>query len=164
MEQTLSRLLALDMPWWELVLRAVAVYVCLLVLLRITAKRTLEQTTPFDLIVLVLLGTAVQNSLIGEDVSLLGGLLLAATLMLINAVTGRLATRFTAVDQKLEGKPRVLACNGMVFRQRLRQAAISDNEFASARRQAGIIRVSQIRLAVLETSGKISFFKRQGKQ
>ena len=74
----LDSLFELAMPWWEFVLRAVAVYVVVLVLVRLTGKRTVGQFTPFDLLLVVLLGTAVQNSLIGEDTSLVGGLKPAA--------------------------------------------------------------------------------------
>ena len=160
MSDTLQRLFELGMPWWEFVLRAVAVYVVVLVLLRATTKRTLGQATPFDLLVIVFLGTAVQNSLIGEDVSLLGGLILAATLLLINTALGRLTAHRKRVDRLLEGHPIVLASNGKVFTERLREASLSEGEFASARRQAGIVRLSDIRLAVLEPSGRISFIRR----
>ena len=68
----MSSLFELAMPWWEFVLRAVLVYFILLLMLRMSGKRTVGQFTPFDLLVVVLLGTAVQNSLIGEDFSLLG--------------------------------------------------------------------------------------------
>lgn len=161
MSETLESLFGLAMPWWEFVLRAAAVYAALLLLLRGSSKRTLGQATPFDLIVLVLLGTAVQNALIGEDTSLLGGLLLAAVMLAFNAGVGRLAARRAAVDHRLEGRPRVLASNGVVFPERLQAAAVSRNEFDSARRQAGIAHIAQVRLAVLETSGRISFIKRE---
>ena len=75
MESVARSLFELGMPWWEFVLRAVAVYVVVLLMVRLTGKRTVGQFTPFDLLVVVLLGTAVQNSLIGEDTSLLGGLI-----------------------------------------------------------------------------------------
>ena len=71
----------LGMEWWEFVVRAVAVYVVVLLLTRMSGKRSMGQSTPFDILVIVLLGTAVQNSLIGEDTSLPGGLILAATLI-----------------------------------------------------------------------------------
>src|SRR5690606_4946586 len=85
---TMSGLFDLAMPWWAFVLRTVAVYFILLAMLRLSGKRTVGQFTPFDLLVIVLLGTAVQNSLIGEDYSLLGGLLLAATLIACNWLVG----------------------------------------------------------------------------
>lgn len=88
----------LGMPWWEFILRAVAVYTVVLLLTRITGKRAVGQSTPFDVLVIVLLGTAVQNSLIGEDVSLLGGLILAATLLLLNWLVGVATARSRRLD------------------------------------------------------------------
>ncbi len=69
----------LSMPWWHFVLRAAIVYVVILAFVRLSGKRTLGQFTTFDTLLLILIGTAVQNSLIGDDVSLAGGLILAAT-------------------------------------------------------------------------------------
>lgn len=160
MSDTIQRLFQLGLPWWEFVLRAVAVYVVVLVLLRITTKRTLGQATPFDLVVIVFLGSAVQNSLIGDDISLSGGLILAATLILLNTVLGRWTAHSTQVDRRVEGHPVVLASHGVIHHERLREASLSIGEFSSARRQAGIVRLSDIRLAVLEPSGKISFIRR----
>ena len=93
MDSVFRSLFELGMPWWEFVLRATAVYVVVLVMVRLSGKRTVGQFTPFDLLVVVLLGTAVQNSLIGEDTSLLGGLILAATLLSLNWTVGKLSSR-----------------------------------------------------------------------
>ena len=71
----MTDLFELGMPWFEFVLRATAVYVVVLLLTRLSGKRSIGQSAPFDMLVIVLLGTAVQNSLIGEDTSLLGGLI-----------------------------------------------------------------------------------------
>ena len=81
-------LFALAMPWWEFILRAVVVYVVVLGMVRLGGKRALGQITPFDVLLIVLLGNAVQNALLGTDTSLGGGLLLAATLILLNYGVG----------------------------------------------------------------------------
>lgn len=153
-------LFSLGMPWWEFLLRAVAVYVVVLLLIRLTARRTLGQSTAFDLLVIVLLGNAVQNSLIGNDTSLLGGLLLAATLLGLNSLLGRVSARSRRLDRWVEGEPVVLASNGHLLDERLQQCKISPNEFDTARRQAGIATLAQVRLAVLETSGTITFIEK----
>ncbi|MET0328645.1 MAG: YetF domain-containing protein [Luteimonas sp.] len=150
-------LFSLGMPWWEFVLRAVAVYVVVLVLMRITGKRTVGQFTPFDLLVVVLLGTAVQNSLIGEDTSLLGGLILAATLLSLNWLVGRLSARSRRFDRFVEGAPVILARDGHLYRGQLERQSVSERDFAIARRSAGYGTLAEIELAVLETSGKITF-------
>ncbi|MCH6483968.1 DUF421 domain-containing protein [Pseudoxanthomonas sp. LH2527] len=154
-------LFALGMPWWEFVLRAVAVYVVVLVMVRLSGKRTVGQFTPFDLLVVVLLGTAVQNSLIGEDTSLLGGLILAATLLGLNWGVGKLSSRSRRFDEVVEGKPVILVRHGRLFRDELARQSLSEHDFAIARRSAGYATLGEIALAVLESSGEITFIRRK---
>jgi uncharacterized membrane protein YcaP (DUF421 family) len=162
MESVARSLFELGMPWWEFVLRAVAVYVVVLVLVRLSGKRTVGQFTPFDLLVVVLLGTAVQNSLIGEDTSLLGGLILAATLLALNWSVGKLSARSRRFDRVVEGRPVILVRHGELFRDELARQSVSEHDFAIARRSAGYATLAEIELAVLETSGEISFIGRKG--
>lgn len=157
----MSPLFGLSMPWWEFVLRAIAVYFAILVLVRMSGKRTVGQFTPFDLIVVVLLGTAVQNSLIGEDTSLLGGLILAATLIALNWATGFAAARSRVLGRWVEGSPVLLARDGVVFEQALRRQSISRCEFESEMRSADCAGPEDIGLAVLETNGHISIVRRR---
>ena len=161
MHNTARSLFELGMPWWEFVLRASAVYTVVLVMVRLSGKRTVGQFTPFDLLVVVLLGTAVQNSLIGEDTSLLGGLILAATLLGLNWTVGKLSSRSDRFDRMVEGKPVILVRHGHVFREELARQSLSEHDFAIARRSAGYATLVGIDLAVLETSGEITFIGRK---
>ena len=156
----LHSLFEMSMPWWEFVLRAIAVYVVVLLLVRLTGKRTVGQFTPFDLLLVVLLGTAVQNSLIGDDVSLVGGLILAATLLGLNWSVGFLTARSERVDRWIEGEPVVLARNGEVFQRVLRRQNVSRADFETAKRKAECDDDAQIGIAVLETSGAITIIRR----
>lgn len=155
-------LFELGMPWWEFVLRAVVVYAVVLLLVRFTGKRTIGQFTPFDLLVVVLLGTAVQNALIGEDTSLLGGLILAVTLLALNWTVGKLSAHSRRFDRVVEGKPVILVRHGALFRDELARQSVSEQDFAIARRSAGYATLAEIDLAVLETSGEITFIGRKG--
>lgn len=161
MDSLMRSLFDLGMPWWEFVLRATAVYVVVLVMVRLSGKRTVGQFTPFDLLVVVLLGTAVQNSLIGEDASLLGGLILAATLLGLNWGVGKLSSRSRRFDEWVEGKPVILVRHGHLFRDELARQSLSERDFAIARRSAGYATLSDIALAVLESSGEITFIRRR---
>lgn len=161
MESVARSLFELGMPWWEFVLRAVAVYVVVLLMVRLSGKRTVGQFTPFDLLVVVLLGTAVQNSLIGEDTSLLGGLILAATLLGLNWSVGKLSSRSRRFDEMVEGKPVILVRHGHLFRDELARQSLSEHDFAIARRSAGYAALGDIALAVLESSGEITFIRRK---
>ncbi|MEG0882654.1 MAG: hypothetical protein RSH52_15495, partial [Janthinobacterium sp.] len=126
----MSDLFALAMPWWEFILRAVIVYVVVLVMVRVAGKRTLGQFTPFDMLLLVLLGNAVQNALLGQDTSLGGGLLLALTLITLNYLVGWITTRSPAVERVIEGEPVVLARHGHVLQKVLQRELVSKADFA----------------------------------
>lgn len=160
MSALLDRLFDLAMPWWEFVIRAAAVYVAVLVMVRLVGKRTVGQYTPFDLIVVVLLGTAVQNSLIGEDVSLLGGLILAGTLLTLNGIVGYISARSPSFDQLVEGHSIVLARSGTVDIDQLRRQSISEEDFRAACRASDCLKSADIALAILESSGNITVIKR----
>ena len=152
----------LAMPWWEFVLRAVVVYGALLLFVRLAGKRAVGQFTPFDLILVVLLGNAVQNSLLGDDHSLLGGLILAATLIGLNWTIGVVSARSRKMDRLFEGDPVLLARNGEVYHRVLRRENISEADFGEAMRQSDCAGPDEIALALLETNGKISVVKRAG--
>lgn len=156
----MSELFDLAMPWWVLVLRAAVVYAVLMVLIRMSGKRTMGQFTPFDMLVLVLLGSAVQNSLLGEDTSLGGGLLLAATLIAINWCVAFVTSRSARVERVVEGVPVVLARDGQLFRSVLRRELVSEQDFNEALRQNGQMTLTDVRIALLETNGSISVVPR----
>ena len=156
----MSDLFELSMPWWQLVLRATAVYVVLLVLIRISGKRTMGQFTPFDMLLIVLLGSAVQNSLLGEDTSLGGGLLLAATLIALNWCVAFVTSRSQCAERLVEGVPVVLARDGQLFRSVLKRELVSEDDFNEALRQSGEMTLTDVRIALLETNGCISVVKR----
>src|SRR5215831_3746703 len=95
-------------PWWELVVRSVVVYVFLLALLRATGKRQVGQLAPFDLVLLLVLSNAVQNSMNAGDNSLIGGLISAATLVGLNAIIGYLTFKSKKLEMIIEGRPQLL--------------------------------------------------------
>jgi len=153
-------LLKLSMPWWEFVLRAVVVYGVLLAMIRLSGKRTMGQFTAFDMLLIVLLGNAVQNALLGNDTSIAGGMLLAATLMALNWLVGFVTARSRKAERLLEGAPVVLARNGHVYRDVLRRELVSGDDFAKSMREAGCSDISRVHLALLETNGHITIMTR----
>jgi len=159
----MSDLFALAMPWWEFILRAVIVYVVVLVMVRVAGKRTLGQFTPFDMLLLVLLGNAVQNALLGPDTSLGGGLLLAATLIALNYIVGWVTTRSALMEQVIEGEPVVLARHGRVLQKVLQRELVSKADFAKAMRDVGCDNVDDVDLALLETNGHITIILKKDK-
>lgn len=154
-------LFALAMPWWEFVLRAVVVYVVVLGMVRLGGKRALGQITPFDVLLIVLLGNAVQNALLGTDTSLGGGLLLAATLILLNYGVGWLTTRSRRMERLIEGEPVVIARDGRLLDAVLRREQVTRADFDAALRQQDCLDVEDVKLALLETNGHITIIPRQ---
>src|SRR6266571_538301 len=105
METALHHMFALGLPVAEKILRPVIVYVFLIAGLRLAGKRELAQLNPFDLVVLLTLSNAVQNAIIGEDNSVTGGIIGAATLLIVNYLVVRFLYSHEAIDRFVEGAP-----------------------------------------------------------
>lgn len=155
-------LFGLSAPWWHFPLRALAIYLMVLALLRVSGKRAVGQFTPFDLVLLILIGNAVQNGLNGGDNSLTGAALLAACLIALNYATAWLTSRSDAAERVVEGVPVVLARHGEVFGEVLRRELVSRRDFEQALRSSGVGEISEIDVAILETDGRISVLRRAG--
>ncbi len=146
----------LAIPWWEFVVRGVVVYVFLLLLLRITGKRQVGQLAPFDLVLLLILSNAVQNSMNGGDNSLVGGLVSAATLVGLNGLVGLLTYNNKSIEVLVEGRPEVLIHNGRLFEDVLRKAKLTHHELNAALRRGGCACIDDVHTAILENNGSIS--------
>lgn len=153
---TAQTMWTLSVPWWELVVRAGIVYVFLLVLLRLTGKRQVGQLAPFDLVLLLVLSNAVQNSMNAGDNSLVGGLVSAGTLVALNFVAGWATFKSRKLEKLIEGHPVVLVHDGKLYPAALAAAQMTRQELDAAIRGAGCSRVEEVRVAVLENTGKIS--------
>jgi uncharacterized membrane protein YcaP (DUF421 family) len=146
----------MTVPWWELVLRSILVYAFLIVLLRITGKRQVGQLAPFDLVLLLVLSNAVQNSMNGGDNSLTGGLVSATTLVVLNYLVGYATYRSKVIEELIEGRPQVLIHNGKLQQKVMARSQITHHELAAALRQAGCAEVGHCQSAMLENNGSIS--------
>jgi uncharacterized membrane protein YcaP (DUF421 family) len=150
-----------ELPLVEKVLRAVIVYVALVVLVRMAGKRELAQLNPFDLIVLLTLSNTVQNAIIGNDNSVIGGLVGAAALVGTNYLVVRFLYGHERLDRVIEGDPDVLIEGGRIREDRLRRELITLPELASAARRQGFDSLDDIDRAVLEPGGTITFVARK---
>jgi len=148
-------------PWFEFILRGAIVYAFLLVLLRLTGKRQVGQLAPFDLVLLLVLSNAVQNSMNGGDNSLVGGLISATRLVLLNYGVGYLTFRNKKVEGLIEGHPLLLVHNGTLYPEVLRQAQMTRHELDAALRQAGCGCVEEVHTAILENNGSVSVTPRR---
>jgi uncharacterized membrane protein YcaP (DUF421 family) len=151
----------LSLPWWEFVLRAVIVYGFLIVILRLTGKRQIGQMSPFDLVLLLVLSNAVQNSMNGGDNTVAAGLILATTLIAFNALVSFLTARSRRVEEWLVGEPEVLIIDGAIIQETLDREAISLAELEGAVREAGCATFKEVHLATLEMNGQISIVRKE---
>ncbi len=158
MEATLwSDMFHLGLPVIEKILRPVIVYGFLIVGLRLAGKRELAQLNPFDLVVLLTLSNTVQNAIIGDDNSLTGGLIGAATLLVINYFVVRFLYGHQKLDRLIEGATNVLIENGQIKMDRLRQELITLPELETAAHKQGFTSLAEVERAVIEPGGSLSF-------
>lgn len=149
----------LDVPWWELMARAALVYLALLLLMRMTGKRTVGQFTPFDLLVVMLLSEAVSNSLSGGDDSIPGGLLLAMTLLGQNMLIAWLTSRSRKIAELIDGTPVLLGRDGVIFEKVVRQCRVAAGDVEQALREADCP-LHDMKCAFLEADGKITILQK----
>jgi uncharacterized membrane protein YcaP (DUF421 family) len=152
----------MSLPWWEFVLRGVIVYFVVMIMLRISGKRAVGQFTPFDMVLLILLGNAVQNGMNGGDNSLPGAMILVAVLVGLNFSVAFLSARNRGLQKLVEGVPVLLARDGKVFDDVLKREHISREDFDESLRQAENGDLEKLEYAMLETNGKISFVIQDG--
>lgn len=146
----------LSEPWWQLLARASIIYLVLFALFRFSGKRQAGQMTPFDLLLLLIISNGVQNAMIGQDTSVLGGLVVAVTLLLWNHLFGWLSGRNRRIERWLEGRPEVLVHNGHVFEDVLARNQMTVEELRSALRRQGCFDIGEVAFAVLEPNGAVS--------
>lgn len=145
----------------ELVVRAVVMFVVVLVLTRLMGKRELAQMNALDIVVLVTLGDLVQQAVTQEDYSITGGILAAATFAICAVALSWVAYRFPRARRTLEGSPTVLIRDGELVQQVLKTERLTIDDVREEARQQGIRSFADVDLAVLEPSGAISFFRRE---
>jgi uncharacterized membrane protein YcaP (DUF421 family) len=141
----------------ESVIRAAVVYVVLLVLFRISGKRSLAEITSFDLVLLLIISEATQQAMIDYDNSMTNALLLVATLVGLNILFSVIATRWKTFNQLIEDVPLVIVDDGRPLCDRMRKERIDETDILEAARQLeGLERLDQIKYAILERTGHIT--------
>ena len=156
-----SDLLIPGVPWIEKIVRPLLVYAALLVLLRLFGKRQLAQLNPYDLIVLLTLSNTVQNAIIGNDNSVLGGLVGALTLLLFNMIVVRFLYRHREVDEVIEGSATVLVENGCVVQSALDEELITLHELEAAAHKQGFTSLKEVDKCMLEPGGTLAMLGRK---
>ena len=151
-------MLELQVVWWELIMRALVIYVALFVMIRVTGKRAVGQFSPFDLIVVLLLAQAVSGSLTGGDESLPGGLIIALALLTLNVLMDFITSYSNKAERLLEGREVLLGRNGRIFEDALKENLITRGALEAALRHADVP-LEEMGAAILEADGKISVLR-----
>jgi uncharacterized membrane protein YcaP (DUF421 family) len=149
----------LSLPWWEFLVRGAIVYAVLLVMVRVTGKRTVGQFTPFDLIVVMLLSEAVSNSLNGGDESITGGLIAAATLVALDMVIAIFSSRSRRFNKVVQGSPVLVGRDGVIYKDVLKRERVPLSDLEEALRGADC-QLEDMRMAILEADGEINIMKK----
>lgn len=140
----------------ESVLRALAIYAVLMVLFRITGKRSLGQITTFDFILLLIISEAIQNGLVGDSYSITNAFVLVTTLVLVDVGLSLVKGRSPRIERYLDGTPLVIVEGGRLLHDRMGKARVDEGDVLNAARRQGLERLAQVKHAVLERNGDIS--------
>jgi len=143
----------LHLPLLEKILRPIIVYLCLILFLRIFGKRELAQLNPFDLVVLLCLSNTVQNSIIGDDNTVSGGIVGVFSLLSINYLLTRVLFRLPKLNKIIEGKETVLIRNSRVDQEALKREALTELDLKTVLHKQGLRDYSEVERCVLEASG-----------
>jgi uncharacterized membrane protein YcaP (DUF421 family) len=143
----------------EIILRTCAIYIVVLLGVRLSGKREVGQMTPFDLTLLLLISNSVQNAMTGPDNSLIGGIAAALTLLLLNYLIAEVSGTNRRFRKLVQGQPTLLVHDGEVITAHMAKEHVSMDELERSMREHGISSYHDVALAVLEVDGSISFLK-----
>jgi uncharacterized membrane protein YcaP (DUF421 family) len=153
----LHNMFFLGIPILEKIIRPIIVYAFLIIGLRLAGKRELAQLNAFDLVVLLTLSNTVQNAIIGEDNSVSGGLIGAATLLLVNYLVVRFLFTHERVDRIVEGEEDVLIDHGRLQEEHLKNELLTKQELEIAAHRQGFNTLDEIEQAAIEPGGGLVF-------
>jgi uncharacterized membrane protein YcaP (DUF421 family) len=140
----------------EIVGRSVVVYLFIVIAIRIAGKKELAQLSVIDLVFILLISNSVQNAMVGPDNSLLGGIVAAASLFLVNIVLKFITYRYKKANTLIEGEPVILVHNGKLIKKNLDKEKIPMDELEASIREHGVEKIEDVNLAILEIDGNIS--------
>lgn len=140
----------------EVIIRTFVVYIFIIVAIRLFGKTELTQLSVFDLVFILLISNSVQNAMVGSNSSLLGGLMAACSLFILNFILKRISFKNPRFNKFLQGEPVMLVREGEIFKKHLERVKISESELLAAMREHGVSDIKDVNLAILEVDGNIS--------
>ncbi|WP_313103630.1 DUF421 domain-containing protein [Stutzerimonas nitrititolerans] len=143
------------------VLRAAAIYLVVLVVFRLAGRRTLSELTTFDFVLLLIIGEATQQALLGDDFSIVNAMVVIVSLVVFDIALSLLKNKSRWLSKLIDGEPMIIGEHGQVLERRIRKARIDEGDILEAARHSqGLERIDQIKFAILEKDGKISIIPR----
>ena len=147
----------------ELVIRGIAVYLFLLLIFRVSGKRSLRNATTFDFVLLLIVAETTQQALVGDDASVTGAFLLIVVLVGTDILLSLIKRWSPRLDRLIEGQPLVILRNGVPLRRRMHVERVDEEDILTAARDGhGLERLDEIKCAILEKNGAISIVPRRG--
>jgi uncharacterized membrane protein YcaP (DUF421 family) len=141
--------------------KTAVIYLFLVIGLRLLGKRELGQMNIYDLVLIIVLANAVQDSMLGDDTTMFGGIVAATTLLALNRLFTLLMTRTPGLEHYLVGGPLILIDDGNILWERMKKEGITEEQLMAALREHGFERLEEVRMAILEVDGTISILPRQ---
>ncbi|MBC5775145.1 DUF421 domain-containing protein [Pontibacter sp. KCTC 32443] len=146
----------------DTIIRGAIVYIFLLIIFRVSGKRTLYDATVFDFVLLLIIAETTQQALLGDDFSLTNGLLLIMTLIVLDIFISLLKQKFMPIEKLVDGGPLIILDNGRLLRDRMRKERVDEADILeSARDLKGLQRLDQIKYAILEKNGRITIIPQE---
>ena len=143
-------------PYIDIVIRSICVYFFMVIALRIFGKKELSQLNASDIVLILLISNAVQNAMVGSNVSLGGGIIAAFSLFLINYIFKKVINKSPFLNQLIQSKPEILIHDGKIDFKVLSKLDITSDELDEAIREHGVDNYKHVKLAMLEINGSIS--------
>ena len=143
-------------PYLDIALRSLAVYAFMLVAIRLTGKKELSQLNTIDVVLILLISNAVQNAMVGNNTSLLGGLAAAAVLFILNFLLKKITFKNKKLRELIFEHPEILIHDGKLNFEKLSHLGITDEELKEAMREHGVEYYKDVKLAIFEVDGNIS--------
>ena len=148
-----------ELSWVEKILRPAMVYLFILIAFRLLGKRQVGQMTKYDLIVMMMISNVLQNAMIGPDNSVLGAMVGAITILLLNAAVAWFVYRSRKFEHWVEGTPTPVIFNGVMIEANMRHERLSREDLLAALRRQGIFELHEVKLAVIEDNGAVAVLK-----
>ena len=148
-------------PWYELVLRGTIIYFFMFIMMRIWGRKHLGEMAAFDFVLLLFISEGIQNSLVGDEKSVWGGMILILVFVSLNVIMNKLSYRSRKLEILFDGNSQIIIQNGQLNEKVMKKEQITPKELEEALREQGVDEFSQIKRATLESNGRISVIQYQ---